>query len=597
MNSIKLRAAGITEQKLLEVIKGYETLGVKAEMTDEDTILNIEISPENGYSLTDSALSKIGEVIKERLSQNILEQGGSIQEAVVELLKARGMKLATAESCTSGLISSKITEVSGASSVFDFGISAYSNEIKMNALNVSPAVIEKYGAVSGQTAAQMAIGAMRVSGADIGLSVTGVAGPEPSEGKPVGLIYLGMCDKMGLWVLKLTLDGKKYDREQIRERAANLGLDLLRRYLSFENFAPKLYRGDEEYVITVDSVSMFSVKRDISYPEANFEISPINFSTDYDNYTEEIGCQEKQKASSEGNINLNHTKNNNVRQEKSTFFCFIKKVLPWVGDSTPLLIRKMTALMLCVVSFAFSIWIVADFSGKSKAEEYSNQLYDEYTEYINNFDAFYKDENGVFKVFSSLYKKNNDLGGWISNKNLDINAPVMKSDSEYFYKNHNFYKKPFSDGSVYTDFRCDISAETRSKNIIIYGKNDSEGLVFGNLDNYLEMDYYLENPTITYNSLNNRGEYIIVSVVKLYSVADFNYSTVSFATDIEINKYINMFAERSLFTPSISASASDDLLTLVTDGDGSSRIMILAKRITDNDDLSGLTAEVNLRVK
>ena len=157
-----------------------------------------------------------------------------LEEAVVAMLREKGMKLATAESCTGGLIGKRITNVSGASAVFDCGIIAYSNEIKNKILGVSEDDLKKYGAVSEQVAKQMAAGVLELSGADIAVSVTGIAGPA-SDGtdKPVGLSYIGLATKDGVQVKKL-MTGRN-DRDYNRYVNASNALNMVRMYLRGEN--------------------------------------------------------------------------------------------------------------------------------------------------------------------------------------------------------------------------------------------------------------------------------------------------------------------------------------------------------------------------
>jgi nicotinamide-nucleotide amidase len=155
----------------------------------------------------------------------------SIEEAVVELLKKNNLKVAAAESCTGGLISKRIVDIPGASGVFDCGIISYANDIKQKVLGVSADDLQKYGAVSEQVAAQMAQGALRISGADIAVSVTGIAGPD-NEGthKPAGLIYIGLADKENVWVKKLNT-GRK-DRDYNRFVSASNALNMVRLYIN-----------------------------------------------------------------------------------------------------------------------------------------------------------------------------------------------------------------------------------------------------------------------------------------------------------------------------------------------------------------------------
>ncbi len=158
---------------------------------------------------------------------------GSIENAVVKLLKEKGLKLATAESCTAGKISAAITSIAGASDVFDFGASTYSNEMKQRLLGVSAHTLKLYGAVSAETACEMSRGILNYTNADLGLAVTGVAGPGQSENKPAGLVYISLSDKNHTWVERLMVGKAENDREKVRNCAVTTALDLVRRYLEF----------------------------------------------------------------------------------------------------------------------------------------------------------------------------------------------------------------------------------------------------------------------------------------------------------------------------------------------------------------------------
>lgn len=153
-----------------------------------------------------------------------------IEEAVIEKLKEKHIKVATAESCTGGLIAKRITDVPGASEVFDCGIISYANEIKHRVLGVSEDDLNKYGAVSEPVARQMAQGALKVSGADIAVSVTGIAGPDSdSTNKPVGLVYIGLADRDNVWVRELRTSRK--DRSYNRYVSASNAFNMIRLYI------------------------------------------------------------------------------------------------------------------------------------------------------------------------------------------------------------------------------------------------------------------------------------------------------------------------------------------------------------------------------
>lgn len=156
----------------------------------------------------------------------------SLEELVVRELGEQGKKLATAESCTGGLLAKRLTDIPGSSGVFDMGCVTYANEAKEALLSVSHETLERYGAVSEETAREMAEGIVRRSGSDLGIGITGIAGPEGgTREKPVGLIYIALSDGEQTWVTKRSPIGRTKNREWHRHCAVSQALDLVRRYL------------------------------------------------------------------------------------------------------------------------------------------------------------------------------------------------------------------------------------------------------------------------------------------------------------------------------------------------------------------------------
>ncbi len=155
-------------------------------------------------------------------------EGASPDDGIVtyvsRLLRERGLTVGTAESCTAGMIASRIADLPGSSDILTGGIVSYANEVKTGVLGVDPEVIEKYGAVSEQCAAQMAEGARRALGCDVAVSVTGIAGPGGgTPEKPVGTVCFGVSDKNGTETKTLHL-GRNSDRGKIRRRTVAAAL-------------------------------------------------------------------------------------------------------------------------------------------------------------------------------------------------------------------------------------------------------------------------------------------------------------------------------------------------------------------------------------
>jgi nicotinamide-nucleotide amidase len=153
----------------------------------------------------------------------------SMELVVGRLLQENNLRLAVAESCTGGLIAAKITETPGSSAYFLGGVVAYDNALKTHFLGVSAHLLASHGAVSREVAEVMAVGIRSQSGADIGLAVTGIAGPGGgTEEKPIGTVYIAIATSEENWVSRFHFAG---DRQQVREITAQSGLDLVRKYL------------------------------------------------------------------------------------------------------------------------------------------------------------------------------------------------------------------------------------------------------------------------------------------------------------------------------------------------------------------------------
>ena len=177
-----------------------------------------------------ATLAELTEKIVGKLGVAVFSvQGETMEEVVGKLLVASGKSLSVAESCTGGLIGTRLTDVPGSSAYFLEGVTAYSNEAKMRTLGVPEATLSEFGAVSAEAASAMATGMRERAKTDYAISVTGIAGPDGGTvEKPVGTVFLGYSDATGSKTLKLVLPG---DRELIRWRSSQAALDYLRRQL------------------------------------------------------------------------------------------------------------------------------------------------------------------------------------------------------------------------------------------------------------------------------------------------------------------------------------------------------------------------------
>ena len=175
-------------------------------------------------------IEELGEKIQAELGDAVFSTSGETMEEVVgRLLQKSGRTLAIAESCTSGILGMLITRISGSSDYFRGGVLCYGNDAKMKLCGVLPKTLAEHGAVSAETAEALALGVRSAFSSDIGISITGIAGPGGgSAEKPVGLVYIGVSDGVRTENRRRVIPG---DRESVRERSAYLALSTLRGFL------------------------------------------------------------------------------------------------------------------------------------------------------------------------------------------------------------------------------------------------------------------------------------------------------------------------------------------------------------------------------
>ncbi len=224
------RYYGASESTVAKALEdaGGDGSGVDVTICARDFEIHVDYIVEPGAEKRGATIAgALASALDEHLFSEV-EQ--SIQELVLELCRTRGLTLATAESCTGGLIAGRLTDVVGASDVYLGGVVAYADEVKLLELDVPAELITTHGAVSAEVAAAMAVGVRARLGADVAVSVTGVAGPGGgTDDKPVGLVHLHAVGPDGSVARTFELPG---DRAWVRSRAAVGALHLVRRLLT-----------------------------------------------------------------------------------------------------------------------------------------------------------------------------------------------------------------------------------------------------------------------------------------------------------------------------------------------------------------------------
>ena len=225
-----LRFYGVSESAVARALAeaGGDGDGVEATICARDFEIHVDLVVEPG---ADGRADELEAAFLEPLRTHLFtEDERSVAEIVLELCRARGLRLATAESCTGGLVAARLTDVPGSSDVFAGGVVAYGDEVKTGQLGVAASLLAAHGAVSGEVAEAMAEGVRERLGVDVGIGVTGVAGPGGgTDAKPVGLVYFHVSTPDGGRGGEFSLPA---DRETIRSRATVASLHLARRILA-----------------------------------------------------------------------------------------------------------------------------------------------------------------------------------------------------------------------------------------------------------------------------------------------------------------------------------------------------------------------------
>ena len=233
IESLTLRTAGVVELSIEAILRKLRIpAGVQIGLYPHLRMVDIRLTATApSRQAAQRALSGIDAALRRRLGPAVYGTGEETLESVVgRLLVQRRWSLAVAESCTGGLVSDRLTNVPGSSRYLRGSVVAYHNEIKRQPLGVSDATLARFGAVSAQTAGELAEGVRRLTNADVGLAITGIAGPTGgTKQKPVGLVFLGLSDRRRT----LTQRGQFFgDRMAIKAQAAQAALDWLRRILT-----------------------------------------------------------------------------------------------------------------------------------------------------------------------------------------------------------------------------------------------------------------------------------------------------------------------------------------------------------------------------
>ena len=231
--SMMVKICGVGESKVetevLDLINGQTNPTIATYAKTGEAHIRITAKAKNLESAK-KMVDPIVDTLKDRFKDNIYStnENEELEDVVVKALINKNLQVVTVESCTGGLLAGRLINVSGVSQVLKQGFITYSNESKMKLVNVNESTLKQFGAVSKEVAIEMAKGGIIEADADIGIAITGIAGPNTEENKPVGLVYIACCYKDNVVVKEYNFNG---NRQKVRDQSVTKALDLLRRCL------------------------------------------------------------------------------------------------------------------------------------------------------------------------------------------------------------------------------------------------------------------------------------------------------------------------------------------------------------------------------
>ncbi len=464
---------------------------------------------------------------------------------VVKLFLDKSITIATAESCTGGLLSELITSVPGASKIFEIGVCTYSNKIKHEYLGVPKALFKQYGAVSRQVALAMVDGLQKQSGADICISVTGIAGPGGgTPEKPVGTVFVGIsCGRKRIVKLLKLWELKDKSRDNIRMNVA---------YRVFEFLG-----------------QMVSVMPD--------------------------NLPENRIAESNGHIVLRRLvpwKGDSVSQ-------VIRKIVFLLS------VVVFTVCLFLIVDYYWSNYKNEQLKqNMQQLYHQQTEIATEATEPPNQEEVAvttakeWKLKEGA----KELLEINSDVVGYIRIEDTGIDYPVVQrrgEDGNDYYIDKNIYGEEAKAGSIYLDKRnyFDYIVDgtkmyTNSQNLVIYGHEMKDDSMFATLKYYKDIDgYYSEHPIIELNSNYESYKYKIFA----YFIVDAEdetetkfdcWNTLDFTSEEQFYEYVNNAKKRSFDFNEVDVRYGDQLLTLQTCHSmfPTARFFVMARMVREGED-------------
>lgn len=377
----------------------------------------------------------------------------------------------------------------------------------------------------------------------------------------------------------------------------------------------------------IDATSAKLTEESAEAPDSPAEVSEDNFEPDSNISDEKEEDSEKSaEAVSEPDTKENNPRSEeitNTEEKKSEKRPFIQGILPWKGDSAAEIIRKLVFIASTGVFIAAGIMLISTLVQSEEAQEEAESI----AEMVTTTVATTINEAGEVEtipptteeriehnvsVMDSFIELSDNVKGFIELEGCGIRLPVVQGTDNIYYLTHTYNDRKNKAGSIFMDYRCTVSEEYTSPNIVLYGHNQEDGTMFGNLKYYKNnVDFYKKNPIVVFNTEYGIGDYIIFGyfVTNVYEKQDsagevFHYHDYieTLNNESTFNWYMSQVNERNQIIPPVDVAYGDKLLVLSTCSNeySDSRFVVMARKVREGEDISKIdfsSAKLNPNAK
>lgn len=473
----------------------------------------------------------------------------SLQSALVNKLRKKELEIAVAEAGTEGMLTRILAETDGGSDVLRHSVAADEDGVKLEKLKVPKRLLKRYGGVSEQAAVAMAVGVMERAATPIGVAVTAVSPGMKKRKKPLGLVYIAVCNAENVYVKKLIV-GKGGDAQPdvVLDAALSRALNMVR---LFVDYLPGRYPA----AIDLDEALRGKTVTDRDDdPESGEE----------------------------------------PRKRKGLFSRFAGNFIIRKADEPKDKVRKVIFILAVLIFLGSAGYVGLYYYERVYNEKINTELQNmfQYGEAVSGVDiekALGDLPRGYLEQFAGLYALNPDVVGYISIEDTPVSYPVVQEEDNEYYLRRDFYAQSNQHGIPFLDYRNDIKKP--SDNLVIYGHNMNDGQMFGELINYRKVEYYREHPVVDLTTVYEEGRYKIFSVYITNAYTNqgpvFDYHNfIEAKSDEDFANYVKQLTIRSLINTTVDVQPGDKLLTLstCTYEFKDARLVVVARKIRRGED-------------